>query len=197
MSLPKPADLPRLVAIYSHAPQSGKSTAALHLERVWGYRLVKFAGALRNVLHSFLLHFGYTSDQAREFLLSDINKSVSLSKVPGRPTPRRLMISLGQWGRSIDPDVWVAAAVNAMAAVIRPDARFVIDDLRFPNEWKFVKDRGGLILKVERPGFGPVEMEAEGELAHLSPDYIVSGDSVDGLHKSVNQALRTWVNGDC
>ncbi len=34
------------------------------------------------------------------------------------------------------------------------DAVVVIDDLRYPNEAEFVKSRGGMLVRIERPGYG-------------------------------------------
>lgn len=71
-------------------------------------------------------------------------------------TPRWAMRSLGtEWGRNlIGENIWV----NAMEMKLRlywianPYAKFVIDDIRFPNEVEMVKRLGGELWAIFRPG---------------------------------------------
>jgi hypothetical protein len=57
-------------------------------------------------------------------------------------------------------DVWVNAALPPVTAFDPyftyggPD--IVVTDVRFPNEAVAVKDRGGLVIRIEREGVGPV-----------------------------------------
>ena len=51
----------------------------------------------------------------------------------------------------LHPDAWV----NALMAEYRWQ-NWVITDCRFPNEAKAVKDNGGVVIRIERPGVGPV-----------------------------------------
>lgn len=67
-------------------------------------------------------------------------------------TPREAMQSLGtEWGRElIHPDIWVTAWSNY---VFKIGAGYVVvDDVRFLNEINAVRNRNGIIVRVERPG---------------------------------------------
>lgn len=75
-------------------------------------------------------------------------------------TPRHAMQTLGtEWGRDmISNDVWVRATLFEIyrqmknAPAERPALRFVIEDVRFPNEAKAIRQAGGRLWEVRRPG---------------------------------------------
>lgn len=82
-------------------------------------------------------------------------------------TPRKLLQLLGtECGRSIHPNIWINSLFSDYIGkrdleevkgkeVFRllPDMypNWIITDCRFPNEAKAVKDRGGLIIRINRP----------------------------------------------
>jgi hypothetical protein len=69
------------------------------------------------------------------------------------PEIRQLLQRLGtDAGRSVLGDnVWVDALLNSPN-----NARLVISDCRFPNECSSIKERGGVIIRVNRKGYGPI-----------------------------------------
>ena len=93
-------------------------------------------------------------------------------------TPREIMQKLGtEVGRNIHPDVWVK---GTMLALEKENARnVVITDVRFLNEANAVKEAGGIILRVIRPGFGTDEHNehaSETEMDGIEADYEVLND---------------------
>jgi hypothetical protein len=77
------------------------------------------------------------------------------SKLLGGRSPRYAMQSLGtNWGREmIDPNIWASAVeIRLRAALATSSNRIVIDDLRFPNDWRVVTALGGVIVRVTRVG---------------------------------------------
>lgn len=88
-------------------------------------------------------------------------------------TPRHLMQSLGTWGRGEFEDIWVKRALDTAAAVLvgsdyvadvgivpldRTRARIasgvVIPDVRYPNEVARIREAGGKVIRITRPGAG-------------------------------------------
>jgi hypothetical protein len=65
-------------------------------------------------------------------------------------TPRKILQLLGtEAGREIiHPNIWV----NSLFADYTTDSNWIITDVRFPNEAQAIKDRGGIVLRIERPG---------------------------------------------
>lgn len=137
------SQLPRLVALCGSAG-SGKSAAADYLVLHYGYRRVKFAGPLKNMLRAIGLTHAEIEGDAKE------SKSEMLC---GR-TPRYVMQTLGtEWGRHIvGADLWVnlwQERVTKLAAD-NPATRIVVDDMRFPNEMGAVAQLGGRRIMLHR-----------------------------------------------
>ncbi|HHT27233.1 MAG TPA: hypothetical protein GXZ82_08325 [Firmicutes bacterium] len=80
---------------------------------------------------------------------------------------RGLLIQIGVKMREIDAEVFPKALWRKVAGDIDTplpdDARIVVTDVRFQNEWDFFKARGGFALRIvasqqvrsQRPGYNP------------------------------------------
>lgn len=91
-------------------------------------------------------------------------------------------------------NVWV----NALFADYTEDKQWVITDVRFPNEFKAIKDKGGIVIRVNRPGHG----NSMKELAEAHPsetaldghdfDYVIENDgNLEKLISKVKEILLT------
>lgn len=78
----------------------------------------------------------------------------------------------------LHPNAWV----NALMAEYRWQ-NWVVTDCRFPNEAKAVKDNGGVVIRIERPGVGPVNSHpSETALDNWNFDYkIMNGSDLVSL----------------
>jgi hypothetical protein len=119
----------------------GKSTIAAELERHHGFKRVRFADPLKNMLRVLGLC---------EAEIEGILKEEPCSKLCGQ-TPRLAMQTLGtEWGRSIiGSDIWVNAWARLVAEV---EGDTVAEDCRFENEAIALHDHGGVVVQVLRPG---------------------------------------------
>ena len=81
-----------------------------------------------------------------------------IEKVEQRLTPRLLLQLLGtECGRKIiHPNIWV----NSLMSEYKPIEEFstvypnwVITDVRFPNELRAIKEKGGITIRVNRPKY--------------------------------------------
>lgn len=177
-----------LVGLYSYGPQSGKSTAASWLTHKRGYCRGHFASVLKNMLAYFLASFGYPVNRIEDFLNGRL-KEEPLDRMPGKPTPRRLMQTLGTaWGRaSIHEDIWVEAVRRPLEDMLGHQP-VVFDDLRFPNEWEMLKSLGGTIVRIDRLRDHSPTLESlkdvpcEGLLCGYEPDYAILAATVEELH---------------
>ena len=144
---------PRIVA-FSGPAGSGKTTAAKHLVGEHGYRRIRFADPLKDMLRDF----GLTFDQIDGPL-----KETPCDTLCGK-TPRRAMQTLGdEWGRQlIGGDIWVRAWERRLkeAMLWSSDTRSVVDDLRYPNELDALLKHDALIVRVHRPAVLAVEAHA-------------------------------------
>jgi hypothetical protein len=160
---------------------SGKTTAAKHLAEAHGFLQVKFAGPLKAMVRCLGLGDAEIEGNLKE----------SPSAILGGRTPRHAMQTLGsEWGRDlIHPNLWVNAAMAVVDDVLDHGGRVVIDDLRFQNEAEAIKSRGGIIIRIERPGVGPVNGH-ESESNPIPHDWAIQNTvGVNHLRLSINHIL--------
>lgn len=130
-------NLPRVIGLYSPAPQQGKTTIAQYLKQTYGYQIVSFATPLKRMTTQFLHGMGYSPMEIDHFLTE--GKTMRLPGI-GVDT-RHILQTLGtEWGRScIHPDVWVQMWEQQAKHVTAMGGRVVCDDIRFPNEYRAMR----------------------------------------------------------
>jgi len=171
---------------------------------------MKFAGKLK-IIASLLTGIPIEKFEDQEF------KKTILGSEWGRPTKqnplnaiepfkditfvemmsvRDLLQKLGTEAmrNGLHENVWV----NALFADYTEDKQWVITDVRFPNEFKAIKEKGGIVIRVNRPGHG----NSMKELAEAHPsetaldghdfDYVIENDgNLEKLISKVREILVT------
>lgn len=113
---------------------------------------------------------------------------------------RELMQAIGNWGRNKSPSLWLDLWVKDYKEL--QDSRadvYVVDDLRFDNEAKAIKELGGIIVKVSA-----TRETREGRLGKLIGENDVSELGVseaywdaiiynDGSIESLTQAVKDLI----
>lgn len=180
------------IGLWSPAPGSGKSTVAqLILELQPQRALLPFASPLRAMLRPLLLSAGYSHEQTTEALSTPQGKASPLTLLPGAPTPRRLLQTIGtDWGRDlIHPDLWI----HIWLSRARCSAGVIADDVRFSSEAHAIRQLGGSIWAISRPGISdpsghPSEAGIDPNLIH----HRISNDgSINHLRSQIQQLLIT------
>ena len=123
--------------------RSGKDTSAEYLVNKYGFDCYSFAKPLKDMV-AVLLNCVDCNDR----YFTEAHKE---EDIPGiKASYRKLTQTLGtEWGRQlIDDNIWV----NMLEANTEYVENVVISDVRFDNEAKWIKDNGGIIIKVTRPG---------------------------------------------
>jgi dephospho-CoA kinase len=102
-------------------------------------------------------------------------------------TPRIFMQLIGtDVGRVIHPQMWV----NALFSSYTKDSKWIIVDTRFDNEAKAIKDRGGIIIKVERDvGITDTHASEKGISDEYIDIVIDNNGSMEELIEKVKTAL--------
>jgi len=118
----------------------GKSTVAHYLKRCDpSFRVMSMAEPIRDMLEAINLSPEELYD-GKDDIIPRFER-----------TGRRMLQTLGtDWGRDmIGEDIWV----NVMKDRIRnsPWDGIIIDDIRFPNEGKMIKEMGGQLIYIKRP----------------------------------------------
>ena len=177
--------IPRLVGLYSPAPQSGKSTVASYLNGM-GYRCMPFAAPIKEMTRSFLTQMGYSATDTLDLTEGD-RKEQRLQGLG--VTPRHLMQTLGtEWGRScVTPEVWLMCWRRKAVDNLNRGIDVVVDDIRFPNEADLVRSLGGELWRVERTcAKRSAPHASEGALDDFTFDRrIVNDNSLLSLHTQV------------
>ena len=109
---------------------------------------------------------------------------------------RRFLQRLGTEGgrECLGEDVWVDAAFRDVTPVLEdPDSttHFVFSDTRFPNEIAKIKNSGGEIWRIDRPGIDESDQHAsEQAWRSYRPDLVIMNDGpIERLRSSVKYAL--------
>ncbi|MFF8845528.1 hypothetical protein ACF08N_22880 [Streptomyces sp. NPDC015127] len=166
--------------------RSGKNEAAEALVQ-HGWRQAAFADKLREFLYALdpLIPGHYGAGHLRLRRLVD-STGWDYAKVT-YPEVRALLQRAGtEAGRKVlGANVWVNALFESHA-----DApALAVTDVRFPNEARAIVERGGVMIRVERPGVGPAKDRVgrvhESEVALDGWDFdhtLINDGSVRDLH---------------
>lgn len=171
---------------------AGKDTAAALLINEYQFQRVAFADPIKAAL---LALNPYIPDPTGESFvrMSAVSEGREWSEVKEQPEVRRLMQVIGtEVGRNLfDPDIWVKLAERKLTSTLSV-GNTVITDVRFPNEARLIKKHGGALIRITRPGFGPVN-EHVSDRASQSWTYahhIENDDDIDALHHKVRQLMK-------
>lgn len=176
----------RLIIGLSGYSRSGKNSAAEALVQ-YGWRQAGFADKLREFLLAVdpVIPGPYGTGNLR---LSRLIKDVGWEYAKDHyPEVRALLQRTGtDAGRKLlGSNVWVDALFRDEVSA----PALVITDVRFPNEAQQVADRGGVTIRIERPGVGPARdrmgrvHESETALDDWVFDHTLANDgSVRDLH---------------
>lgn len=115
--------------------RAGKDTVADYLVKEYGFEKLALADEVKDIAKDY---FGMEEKD------------------------RGLLIQIGTKMREIDPDVWINILWRLVSLRHRFGVdRFVIPDVRFPNEYEFFQKQGGI----------PVRVDAPWSIRHLRPGY--------------------------
>ena len=161
--------LPRLIGLYSPAPGCGKTTVANLLIE---HQRVAFAASLKRAVWTLLGELGISGFH---FIYEDKE-----AIIPGLGvSARHMMQTLGtEWGRAcIHPDFWVMIARAETQRIMADGGSVAVDDVRFPNEAAMIRDLGGELWRIDRPGVTyNGSHESEGGLEDITPDRVIVND---------------------
>jgi len=177
----------------------GKTTVAEYLVNTQQYVRLRFADKLKSMLRTL----GLTAREVEGDL-----KECACDVLCGQ-TPRHAMITLGtEWGRDmIGKDIWVNALNREMLYKIDSGVtKFVIDDVRFLSEAKWVQDLKYLhdvviescLIRLVRESRG-VEINHQSELEQneIVEDWIIYNNyDLVTLFKSVDESIDMYFKGE-
>tara|TARA_R110000796_G_scaffold25716_1_gene72224 strand:- start:65 stop:544 length:480 start_codon:yes stop_codon:yes gene_type:complete len=140
----------------------GKTTFAKLQEAT----VLSFAGPIKRMLKQILPPGDWLGER----------KEDQLPDFPEGITPRVMLQTLGtEWGRtSVDPDIWVKAAMREAEYFMHIDSKVIFDDVRFANEAVAIRQAGGKVYRVSRSDF---EVRADSHISELGlPAELIDGE---------------------
>lgn len=135
--------------------QVGKDTLAAQLVKHHGFERIAFADALRDCLYALDPIIYFRADPIEIVRLRSVVDTLGWDRAKTTfPEVRELLQRMGtEVGREIlGNDIWVQTAL----AKVKPGGKYVITDVRFPNELAAIDKLGGKLLRIKREGYGPV-----------------------------------------
>lgn len=159
---PAPVSQPPMRIGFCGITGAGKSEAARHLIERHNFQRGKFAGALKAMLRALLAYRGVDSAMIERMVEGDFKESPTAA-LNGR-SPRQAMETLGtEWGRQlVHRDIWINTEMDAKASI----PCVVFDDVRYENEAEAIRNAGGALIRIIRPG-----QESKATAGHTSAEY--------------------------
>lgn len=138
-----------IVVAFTGKRGSGKSEAARVLVEELGFRELKFADPLKNMLRAMYATCGVDQDTIERKIEGDL-KEVECPWLLGK-TPRYAMQTLGtEWRELIGTPMWSEMFIRAVRSG-NLGSRIVCSDYRFPHESAAIDELGGIKYRITRP----------------------------------------------
>lgn len=186
---------PYIIGIVAGHMGSGKTEVAKRLISEHNFAKVSFAAPLKRMISS-LLKDACASPSMINGLVNGDAKETPLPLFGGKST-RQLMQTLGcDWGRDeVDENLWVNIGMTNVSAMLCEGYSVVIDDVRFENEIKAIRQMGGLLIYLDRETTEeydslPWDVKYHRSEGVFGPDdcdmTIYNRGTVEDLHKNVD-----------
>jgi hypothetical protein len=143
------------------------------LEEDSEWEIKKYAGKLKDIA-SHLTGIAIEDFEDQEFKKKNLGPEWNVHGMP--MTVREFLQKLGTDALrdGLHSNVWV----NALMADYDSESNWIITDVRFPNEAKAIKDKGGIIIRIDRPGISAInDHPSETALDNWNFDYKIANVS--------------------
>lgn len=133
--------------------RAGKNTVASLIEKHSGWpektKIVALADPMKRIIKSMFPEASESCLFGPSELRSTIISNKYLDKNGKSLTYRQALIDLGAFGRQYNPDIWLNCLVEDARNSIDKHV-YIVSDVRFINEFKFLKAAGFTMIRVLR-----------------------------------------------
>ena len=158
----------KLIA-FTGLAQTGKTTAANFIP---GAKILSFADPVKQIALSSFGWDGVKDDKGR----------------------RLLQVIGTECGREYDKDIWIKKMREQIAIYVPKFDIIAIDDCRFDNEPQLVKDLGGIVIEITRPGCVPDGHASEAGISSNLIDYhIFNNGTLEQLKEKVLSIIAEYI----
>jgi len=154
---------------FSGKMQVGKTTSATYLVKKYGFIKLAFADKLKEIARDLFPEQFETGEK-----------------------PRKLLQDLGIKMREIDEDVWVNYVLRKIKNLPK-ETNIAIDDLRFLNEYKALKNEGFFVVRIIRnvPPSPYSNHQSELEVDKMPYDWIIYNTStLENLYAELDKLVE-------
>ncbi len=174
---------------------SGKSLSAKYLCDNYDFTELTFSSALKNMAH--ILGFEHKQIYGTQSEKEEIN---SMWNVSGRTFLQKLGTEFGrQFINELFPEakmgnnLWIRLLEKS---INETKTNIVVSDCRFLNEAKMLREKGFLIVKIDRHTEHTNNHASETELDSIEYDYIIDNKTtIDNLYKQLDNLLAMPMYG--
>ena len=174
-----------VIGIFSEGYGSGKDSIATTLAFEFDYIIYGFSEVMKDTIYYELTRMRFPT----------LNMWLEYCEAHKYDQPdnegfwvRRLLQGYGQFKRYKTPNFWVDKWEEELSN--REYEKVVVPSVRFPNEALRIKDLGGLLVKVVRPGIVVDHDPSEISMNGWVPDYIIQND---GTLKELAEKVRGFM----
>ena len=180
---------------------SGKDTAAKMLEVLYANPNISYEDFANRRYKNFadiqIVHFADTLKETAQVLFrigewetnTQEGKKTTINWI-GK-TVRELLQGIGQGLRdAIDPNLWV----KILFANTEGWSNYIIADVRYPNEIKAIKERNGILLRIDRKGAGAGNHSSETALDDYKEwdVHIENNNSIEDLFEAMRIFTKNY-----
>lgn len=175
----------KILAFYSPYNGAGKSTAAKILEDNMTI-ILSFADPIRRCaeyINSYFVNINMLSDEKNE----------SFDEFGGKSL-QDFLIYFNQAGRNFYSNIWVDVLQREIQWH-KDEVDIIVDDLRFPNEYKMLKEEGAKIIRITNPEREIIKTETEALLEDYNFDYelINYKHNIEEYRTQLNEITRRYI----
>lgn len=171
---------------------SGKDTTGNYFVDKYGFERIAYADPLKNASREIFdfndeqlygneketedEYWGITPRKALQFIGTDLFRNHICELLPG-----------------VGKDIWVSVLKRKIMNRLKknPNAKFVVTDVRFPNELQAIKDLDGITIKIERESVNNKDThESETLIDELETDFVFSNNGTK--EELFNQLKETF-----
>lgn len=206
----------KIIVAFSGYARSGKDTAGAYLVERFGFKRTAFADPLKQMVQ---IAFGFSADQL--WGPSDMRNAPDArypfsgtcvacgaaclaidehsyecvrcrATYPRFVSPRIALQTLGtEWGRRLTPDLWADATLRLIEE--SDHERWVITDMRFPNEREAIRVVGGHAIRLTR-GERQSDHVSETALDGATFDHTINNlGTIECLYREIDQYMLARV----
>ena len=184
----RPADAsrrgPRLIGIMGFAG-AGKSEVARRLREAHGFETPHIKAPFAAMFAALLADIGYDAPTIARTIDGDLKREI-VPELGHTSTAVQQMLGTEFGRRCLRPDIWADLWCRKVDRILASGGRVALESTRFADEAAAIAARGGILVEIRCPGFGPVNGHASEAIPAVADIVIENDGTIDDLWRAVD-----------